>query len=91
MLHLTFGAHEGGLGGLAPVPTALVEGQTLLARPCDHLRIVRQQTGGRQRTHAVNTPRVGVGDEQRPCHRVNRQEVLVGGVVAKGEGGKGKS
>lgn len=42
-LELTPRAHECGLHGLAPVPTAgLVEGDTLLAGPSHHLGIVQQ-------------------------------------------------
>ena len=84
-LLLTFGAHQCRLSSFASIPTVLVEGQTLLSRPSNHLCTVRQQPSARQQAHTVDMARIGIRDQQRPRYRVNGQEVLMSGVVTVGQ------
>lgn len=79
---ITFGAHECSFSGFASVAAALVKGEALLARARHHLGVVRQQATSGQGADAVNSAGVGVWDEQRTRHRVHRQEIFMGWVVA---------
>lgn len=79
---ITFGAHERRFRGFAAVAATLVKGEALLARPRHHLGVVRQQATSGPGAHAVNSAGVGVWDEQSTRHRVHRQEVFMGRVVA---------
>lgn len=61
LCHPTFGPHEEGLCGLAPVPAAcLVEGGTLLPSTRHHLSVLDQLLGARQDLGTVDTAGVGV-------------------------------
>jgi hypothetical protein len=78
-------AHQGGIHGLASVPTAgLIEGQTLFSSPGHHFGVPSQVFGSTQRLDTVDPAAVGVRDIERARHGVHGQVVFVCWVVALG-------